>query len=71
MLIVEGRAIHAEEWREGGERPSAPERFGDLLARLAGALTAVNVAPPLPNPLWVRFDHDLPGTWPDASGCAR
>lgn len=65
VMIVDGRAVHAEEWRDSGEGPSAPEQFGELLARLVGALTAVAGPPPLPNPLWVRYDHELPGTWPD------
>jgi hypothetical protein len=38
----------------------AAEVFAQLMAELAG----VAVAPPLPNPPWVRWDHADPGVWP-------
>lgn len=64
-------AVHAEEWRPGGtmmrgDGPDVAEHFAWLLARLVGELEHIDVAPPLPNPPWVRWMHDGPGTWPPA-----
>lgn len=62
-------AVHAEESRPGGEllRGDSPEvaaRCAAVFARLMAELTDVVVAPPLPNPRWVRWDHADPGLWP-------
>jgi hypothetical protein len=62
-------AIHAEEFRPGGEllRGDSPEvavRYAVVFARLMTELADVTVAPPLPNPRWVRWDHTDPGLWP-------
>ncbi|WP_431912587.1 phosphotransferase [Nonomuraea jabiensis] len=62
-------AVHAEEFRPGGEvlRGDAPEiavRYGEVFARLMTALADLAVTPPLPNPRWVRWDHTDPGLWP-------
>jgi hypothetical protein len=62
-------AVHAEEFRPGGEvlrgnSPDVTARYAELFARLMTELAAVTVAPPLPNPPWVRWDHDDPGVWP-------
>ena len=55
-------AVHAEEFRPGGEvlRGDSPEvavRYAEVFARLMAELAGVTVAPPLPNPPWVRWDH--------------
>jgi hypothetical protein len=39
-----------------------------VFARLMAELAGVTVAPPLPNPPWVRWDHTGSGVWP-AIGC--
>ncbi|MEU7532104.1 phosphotransferase [Saccharothrix sp. NPDC042600] len=62
-------AVHAEEYRPGGEllRGDSPEvavRYAAVFARLMGELADVAVAPPLPSPRWVRWDHTDPGVWP-------
>jgi Phosphotransferase enzyme family len=62
-------AIHAEQWRPGGhmmrgDGPAVAERSARVLARLARRLDQVRVAPPVPNPRWVRWDHRDPGVWP-------
>jgi hypothetical protein len=66
-------AVHAEEFRPGGEvlRGDSPEvavRCAEVFARLMAELATVTVAPPLPNPPWVRWDHTDSGVWP-AIGC--
>ena len=62
-------AVHAEEFRPGGEvlhggSPEVAQRYAGVFARLMTGLAAVTVAPPLPNPRWVRWDHVGPGLWP-------
>jgi hypothetical protein len=64
-----GLAVHAEELRPGGEMllgdsPDVAVRYAEVFARLMAELATVTVAPPLPNPPWVRWDHTEPGTWP-------
>ena len=70
-------AVHAEEFRPGGEvlhgdSPDVAVRNAEVnaevFARLMAELAGVTVAPPLPNPPWVRWDHADPGVWP-AIGC--
>jgi hypothetical protein len=66
-------AVHAEEFRPGGQvlhgdSPEMAVRYAKVFARLMAELADVTVAPPLPNPPWVRWDHADPGMWP-ASGC--
>src|SRR5215469_1827136 len=66
-------AVHAEEFRPGGEvlhgdSPEIAMRCAEVFARLMAELAGVTVAPPLPNPPWVRWDHADPGVWP-AIGC--
>ncbi len=61
--------VHAEELRSGGrmllgESPEVAVLYAGVFARLMAALADVNVAPPLPNPRWVRWDHADPGIWP-------
>jgi hypothetical protein len=66
VVLIGGLAVHAEEWRPGGEivgddGPIAAARSARLLADLMGRLGSVRVDPPLPNPDWVRWNHDGPG----------
>jgi len=62
-------AVHAEEFRPGGavlhgDSADIAVRCAEVFARLIGELAGVKVAPPLPNPPWVRWDHSNSGTWP-------
>lgn len=62
-------AVHAEEFRVGGEvlhgdSPEVAVRCAEVFARLMAELADVTVAPPLPNPPWVRWDHTDAGVWP-------
>ena len=77
VTVHGGRAIHAEEWRPGGDLqrgddPATARLFATLLARLVDLAADIEVGgtapgavePPLPNPEWTRWDHDAPGPWP-------
>lgn len=62
-------AVHAEEFRPGGEvlhgdSPEVAVRSAEVFARLMTELAGVTVAAPLPNPPWVRWDHTDSGIWP-------
>jgi len=62
-------AAHAEEFRPGGEvlhgdSPDVAVRNAAVFAQLMAELASVTVAPPLPNPPWVRWDHTDSGVWP-------
>lgn len=62
-------AVHAEEYRDDGDvvaddSPEVGARYGAVFARLMIALQEVAVAPPLPNPRWVRWDHTGRDLWP-------
>jgi hypothetical protein len=62
-------AVHAEEFRPGGEvlhgdSPGVAVCYARVFARLMAELADVTVAPPLPNPPWVRWDHADSGVWP-------
>ncbi len=62
-------AVHAEEHRPGGEvlhgdSPEVASRCAEVFAWLMAELAGTTVAPPLPNPPWVRWDHAGPGVWP-------
>jgi hypothetical protein len=62
-------AVHAEEFRPGGEvlhgdSPDVAACYAEVFARLMAELAGVTVAPPLPNPPWVRWDHTDSGVWP-------
>lgn len=68
-VAVGALAVHAEEMRSGGDpllgdSPEVAVRCAAVFARLMRALADVDVAPPLPNPRWVRWDHADPGLWP-------
>ncbi|MFJ1763100.1 hypothetical protein ACIOD2_22495 [Amycolatopsis sp. NPDC088138] len=68
-VAVGSLAVHAEEFRPGGEllpgdSPDVAVRYADVFARLMAGLDGVRVQPPLPNPRWARWDHDDPGLWP-------
>jgi hypothetical protein len=69
VVGVGGLAVHAEEFRPGGDllrgdSPAVAERYAEVFARLMAALVEVDVEPPLPNPRWARWDHGDPGLWP-------
>jgi hypothetical protein len=69
VVGVGALAVHAEESRFGGEllRGDSPDiavRYAEVFARLMAELADVTVAPPLPNPRWVRWDHTDSGLWP-------
>jgi hypothetical protein len=68
-IAVGSLAVHAEEFRPGGEvlhgdSPDVAVRNAAVFARLMAELADVTVAPPLPNPPWVRWDHTDRGAWP-------
>jgi hypothetical protein len=69
VVAVGSLAVHAEEFRPGGEvlhgdSPDVAARYADVFARLMAELAGVTVAPPLPNPPWVRWDHADSAVWP-------
>jgi hypothetical protein len=69
MVRVGSLAVHAEEFRPGGEvlagdSPDVAVRHAEVFARLMAELADVTVAPPLPNPRWVRWDHTDSEVWP-------
>jgi len=69
VVSVGSLAVHAEEFRPGGEvlhgdSPDVAARYAEVFARLMAELADVTVAPPLPNPPWVRWDHTDSGVWP-------
>jgi hypothetical protein len=69
VVGVGSLAVHAEQFRPGGEvlhgdSPDVAVRYAEVFARLMAELADVTVAPPLPNPPWVRWDHTDSGVWP-------
>jgi hypothetical protein len=69
VVGVGSLAVHAEEFRPGGEvlhgdSPDVAACYAEVFARLMAELAGVTVAPPLPNPPWVRWDHTDSGVWP-------
>jgi hypothetical protein len=69
VTAVGSLAVHAEEFRPGGEvlpgdSPDVAACYAEVFARLMAELADVSVAPPLPNPPWVRWDHTDSGVWP-------
>ncbi|QPP11168.1 hypothetical protein G4Z16_31895 [Streptomyces bathyalis] len=69
VVGVGALAVHAEESRPGGEllggdTPEVAVRYATVFAQLMAELADVTVAPPLPNPRWVRWDHEDSGLWP-------
>lgn len=69
VRLVDDRAVNAEEWRPGGEMmrdatEDAARRSAQLLAELMARLERIPAEPPLPNPEWVRWEHDGPGLFP-------
>jgi hypothetical protein len=62
-------AVHAEQFRPGGEvihgdSPAVAVRCAAVFAQLMAELADVTVAPPLPNPPWMAWDHTGGGVWP-------
>jgi hypothetical protein len=69
VVGVGSLAVHAEEFRPGGEvlsgdSPDVAVRYAEVFARLMAELAEVRVPPPLPSPRWVRWDHPDSGVWP-------
>jgi hypothetical protein len=69
VVGVGSLAVHAEEVRPGGDvlpgdSPDVAVRYAEVFARLMAELADVTVAPPLPNPRWVRWDHTDSRVWP-------
>ena len=69
VVGVGSLAVHAEEYRPGGQvlsgdSPDIARRYAEVFARLMAELARVTVAPPLPNPPWVRWDHTDAAVWP-------
>jgi hypothetical protein len=69
VSVVGSLAVHAEEFRPGGEvlpgdSPAVAACYAEVFARLMAELADLAVAPPLPNPPWVRWDHAEAGVWP-------
>jgi hypothetical protein len=69
VVPIGSLAVHAEESRPGGEVKHGDSQeiavlYAEVLARLMAELAEVRVAPPLPNPRWVRWDHEDAGLWP-------
>ncbi|SDS58170.1 Phosphotransferase enzyme family protein [Jiangella sp. DSM 45060] len=61
--------VHAEAHWPGGEllrgdAPAVAVRYAEVFAALMDGLRDVDVAPPLPNPRWSRWDHTDSGVWP-------
>lgn len=61
VMFDGGIAVHAEQFVGGGhvdteETPAAATRSAALLADLVGRLAEFDLAPPLPNPDWIRWD---------------
>lgn len=64
-------AVHAGEWRPGcsvrhHDGPKQAAQSAQVLADLMRVSTALPVMLrlPLPNPVWVQWDHDNRGAWP-------
>jgi hypothetical protein len=69
VVGVGSLAVHAEEFRPGGEvlygdSPDMAVRNAEVFADLMAGLADVTVEPPLPNPPWVRWDHADSDLWP-------
>jgi hypothetical protein len=70
VTFAEGTALHAEEWRPGGEVRLGNDEataavFGRLFARVQSFTGVLTGTSPLPNPSWVRWDADVafPQLW--------
>ena len=62
-------AVHAEQFRPGGEvlcgdTPDVAIRYAEVFASLMAELAGATLAPPLPSPHWVHWDHAQAGVWP-------
>ena len=69
LTLVGRLAVHAEEWRPGGkietdDSPAAAARAARLYARSTAITRHIVDSPPLPNPEWVRWEHEGPNHWP-------
>jgi hypothetical protein len=69
VVRVGSLAVHAEEFRPGGEvlygdSPDIAVRNAQVFAHLMAGLAGMTVEPPLPNPPWVRWDHADSDVWP-------
>ncbi|WP_432947420.1 hypothetical protein ACQPXM_10875 [Kribbella sp. CA-253562] len=69
VSMLDGLAVHAEQWLPGGEidraaDADAAERSARLYAACTQVTSRLRLSPPLPNPEWVRWNHNGPGHWP-------
>ncbi|GAA1077109.1 aminoglycoside phosphotransferase/kinase family protein [Nocardiopsis metallicus] len=69
VVRVGALAVHAEEHRPGGDMlhgdsPESAELYAEVFARIMTGLDGLSVPPPLPNPRWVRWDHEGRELWP-------
>jgi hypothetical protein len=69
VSMVEGLAVHAEQWLPGGgiDRGTdvdAAVRSARLYAACTAVTSRLRLSPTLPNPEWVHWNHDGPGHWP-------
>jgi hypothetical protein len=69
VTYLDDLAVHAEQWRPGGDMlrgdsPAIASQFARLYAQLGLIIEALPLKPPLPNPEWVNWDHNGPGSWP-------
>ncbi len=69
VTAVAELAVHAEEWLPGGEQSRTDDaetaaRSARLLADVIRRLARIDAAPPLPNPEWVRWEHEGPDLFP-------
>jgi Ser/Thr protein kinase RdoA (MazF antagonist) len=67
--VHDSMTVHAEEYWPGGDvmcgdDPDVAARFGVLLAELAALTDQIDATPPLPNPIWLQWDHTGAGMWP-------
>lgn len=70
VVEVEGLAVHAEAYVSGEERrygtdDATVHRFAGVLADLQRRLERLDPQPPLGSPMWLAWDHDEDGVWPE------
>jgi hypothetical protein len=76
VMVDSQLAVHAEEWRPGGELlrgddAEVARRYATVYAQLMAALAEVRVPPPLPSPQWLGWDHGGSAPWPPSEDLDR